>query len=270
MKIVTVIQARLGSSRLPGKVLAPVLDRPLLELMLERVRSARLVGSVVVAIPTGKADRPLAELCKMLNVNCFAGDEDDLLDRHYQAGKLHCADAVVKIPSDCPLVDPRVIDKVLGFYLSNPDNWDFVSNLHPPSWPDGNDVEVMSMAALKQAWREAERPLEREHTTPFFWENPDRFRVGNVRWDRGIDLSGTHRWTLDYAEDLQLISTVFERLYPRNPRFGLDDVLQLLEADPELARLNERFNGVNWYRHHLDELRTVSADQTRLLEGEAN
>src|SRR5690606_10660564 len=122
----------------------------------------------------------------------------DLLERHYKAGLKFNADAIVKIPSDCPLIDPLVITKVINYYKNNTNKFDYVSNLHPPSYPDGNDVEVISMNALKEAYNNAKKIFEREHTTPYIWENPDLFRIGNIKWETGFDFSMTHRWTIDY------------------------------------------------------------------------
>ncbi len=263
VRVITVIQARTGSSRLPGKVLRPLLGKPLLARLVERVKSAGLVGTVVVATTQLRQDDPIQAVCRAEGVPCYRGHATDLLDRHYRAGQLFGAEAVVKIPSDVPLIDPQIIDRVLGVYLADPDAYDYVSNLHPPTYPDGNDVEVMTMAALEIAWREAKRDFEREHTTPYLWENPDRFRLGNVTWETGLDYSMLHRWTIDYEEDYHLIRTVYERLYPQKPLFGLDDILALLDREPEIGTLNARYAGVNWYRHHLNELRTITPAQTR-------
>ena len=263
--ILTVVQARMGSSRLPGKVLLPLAGQPLLVRMVERVQRSRLAGTVVVATTTEAADDAVAACCTTHGLACFRGDALDLLDRHYQAARQYRADVVLKIPSDCPLIDPAVIDQVLGVYLENPDQYDFVSNLHPATFPDGNDVEIMRFEALKTAWHEARRPLEREHTTPYFWENPDRFRLANVGWATGQDFSMSHRWTIDYPEDYEFIKAVYEALHPSKPAFGLDDILRLLENRPDIAQLNAHFAGVNWYRNHLDELKTVDSSQTKQL-----
>ncbi len=262
-EIVTVIQARTGSTRLPNKVLRPLAGKPLLAQMVERVLASARAGTVVVATTTDPADDPIEALCRAEGYHCYRGDANDLLDRHYQAGRLFNAGAVVKIPSDCPLIDPAIIDRVIGFYLDHPGAYDYVSNLHPATYPDGNDVEVMSAAALETAWREATRPLEREHTTPYLWENPERFRIGNITWESGRDYSMSHRWTIDYEEDYRFIAAVYDALYPTNPTFGLEDILAFLDAHPEVGVLNAHLAGVNWYRHHLDELKTVSAAQTR-------
>ncbi|HOU40583.1 MAG TPA: glycosyltransferase family protein [Promineifilum sp.] len=257
-RVVTVVQARTGSTRLPNKVLRPLAGSPLLVRMVERVRAARLAGTVVVATTTAPDDDPIADLCRAEGWPCFRGDPLDLLDRHYQAGLAYGATAVAKIPSDCPLIDPAIIDRVLGHFLDHPGAFDFVSNLHPASYPDGNDVEIMTLDALATAWREATRPLEREHTTPYLWENPDRFRLGNVLWETGLDYSKSHRWTIDYEEDYQFIRAVYEALYPANPRFGLGDILAYGESHPHVAALNSAYAGEYWYRHHPGELKTVS------------
>jgi spore coat polysaccharide biosynthesis protein SpsF len=264
--MLTLIQARRGSSRLPDKVSLDLCGRPLLVRQVERVQRAKLVGRVAVITTTDASDDALVELCQQYDIEVFRGSALDLLDRHYQAA-LHFGETegVVKIPSDCPLIDPAIIDKVLGVYKETAGQYDFVSNLHPATYPDGNDVEAMTFAALETAWREAQRPLEREHTTPFFWENPDRFRLANVTWETGLDYSMSHRLTIDYAADYEFIKAVYETLYPTNPNFGLDEILTLLKQRPDIYALNADLAGVNWYRNHLDELKTVDAGNTKQL-----
>jgi spore coat polysaccharide biosynthesis protein SpsF len=265
MNIVTVIQARRGSTRLPDKVMLPLAGAPLLVRMAERVRAARLAGTVVVATTTDAHDDAVEVLCEAAGLTCFRGHPTDLLDRHYQAGRAYGADVVLKIPSDCPLIDPAVIDRTIARFLERPGTFDFVSNLHPPTYPDGNDVEIMPMAVLETAWREAEKPHEREHTTPFIWDRPERFRLGNVAWESGLDYSMSHRFTIDYREDYEFIRAVFEELYAENPLFGLADILRLLEEKPEIYAINAHLAGVNWYRNHLGDLKTISSEQTKTI-----
>ncbi len=257
MKIVTVVQARTGSSRLPEKVMMDVCGAPLLIRMLERVAASKHKGLLVVATSTESEDDPIEKLCLDYGYECYRGSLNDLLDRHYKAALKYNADAVVKIPSDCPLIDPEVIDKVLLHFINNQPEADFVSNLHPPSWPDGNDVEIMKMSVLETAWREAERKLEREHTTPFIWENPERFNIKSVLWERGLDYSSSHRWTIDYIEDYHFIKTVYEKLYTANPLFSCDDILSLLDKEPQIAGLNDKYAGDYWYLNHFDELKNI-------------
>jgi spore coat polysaccharide biosynthesis protein SpsF len=262
-----VIQARAGSTRLPGKVLLPLAGAPLLQRVIERVAAAKTPISIVVATTPSPADDPLVEIARAAGVGCFRGHPTDLLDRHYHAALAAGADVVVKIPSDCPLLDPRVIDRVLGFFHDEPGGHDFVSNLHPPTYPEGNDVEVMTFAALEQAFREADRASDREHTTPFLWERPERFRLGSVVWEKGRDYSMIHRFTVDYPADYAFVRAVYDKLWtPGSPLFSLDDILALLVARPDIFALNHEHAGVSWYRRHRGERRTVRAATTRALE----
>jgi spore coat polysaccharide biosynthesis protein SpsF len=266
-RVLIVVQARVGSTRFPGKILQDLGGRPMLLRMLQRLQAVRHAVDLVVATTTEARDEPIVRLCGSAGVPLFRGHPTDLLDRHYQVALTWRAAAVAKIPSDCPLIDPVAVDDVLTRFERG--DADYASNLHPATWPDGNDVEVMRFEVLQAAWREARLPMEREHTTPFIWERPERFHLANVTWG-GIaptgssDCSMSHRWTVDYPEDYLLIRAIFEELYPLSPLFGVGEILNLLHRKPELAALNARHRGVNWYRHHLHELKTVDARQTRV------
>lgn len=266
MNLLVVVQARTGSSRLPNKIFLPLAGKPLLQRQLERIQAASAPFELIVATTTDPSDDAVRDLCKAIGVKCFSGHPTDLLDRHYQAALREKAGAVVKIPSDCPLIDPRVIDRVLNTFLQRYEHVDFVSNLHPPTYPDGNDVEAMPMTILEIAWREAKKNYEREHTTPFIWEQPERFRLMNVVWETGLDYSKSHRFTIDYPEDYEFIKAVYDELWTaHSPIFSLGDILQLLDAKPELLRINQKYAGVNWYRHHLGELKTITAKDTKQI-----
>lgn len=265
IKIVTLIQARTSSSRFPKKILMPLAGKSLLQRMVERVLNSTETGNVVVITTTDFTDNIIEDICSENKFKVYRGHPSDLLDRHFNAALEYNADAVVKIPSDCPLIDPDIITKVIKYYLDNSDKYDYVSNLHPATYPDGNDVEIMSMTALKVAWENASKDFEREHTTPYIWENPDSFRIGNVEWETGQDYSMTHRFTIDYTEDYLFIKTIYDELYESNPDFSLIDILNLLERKPEIKKLNDKFIGVNWYRNHLNELKSISENQTKLI-----
>lgn len=262
------MQTRMGSTRLPGKALLPLAGKPLFVQQASRMKASRFLQTIVVATSTDTADEIIETTCMHENLLCYRGHATDLLDRHFQAALQYNADVVIKMPSDCPLIDPAVIDEVLSYYLEHADDFDFVSNLHPASWPDGNDVEIMSMAALTKAWQEARKPMEREHTTPYFWENPQLFRIGNVSMPGGNDYSMRYRFTIDYKEDYHFIQAVYDALYNINPSFTVSDIITLLEQRPDIYAINAAFAGVNWYRHHLDELTTISANQTKQLSNE--
>jgi spore coat polysaccharide biosynthesis protein SpsF len=229
--------------------------------------ASKLKGTLVVATTLNEEDNVIEDICTTENIYCYRGSALDLLDRHFQTAKLFEADVVVKIPSDCPLIDPDIIDRVIGHFLDNNGAFDYVSNLHPASYPDGNDVEVMTMKALGEAWKYASRPLEREHTTPYIWENPGRYHIENVKMEGSVNYSMTHRWTIDYKEDYEFIKTVFEVLHMYNPSFRIHDILELLDRNPELMKINGHLAGVNWYRDHLEELKTIKPEQTKILNG---
>ncbi len=258
MTTLVVVQARMGSSRLPGKVLLPVAGRPMLERMLERLRAASFPFELCVATSHLAQDEPIRELCGKIGVDVVSDHPTDLLERHLAAARACQADVVVKIPSDCPLIDPGVVDRVLEHYAAHARELDFVTNLHPPSWPDGNDVEVMPIGVLEQAAAEAQRPFEREHTTPFIWDNPERFRIGNVSWGGGRDLSKTLRFTVDYPEDHELVARIYAELWSEaRPAFSLDEILELLQSQPEIARINARWSGQSWHLAEVAQLRSV-------------
>jgi spore coat polysaccharide biosynthesis protein SpsF len=264
-KIVIVVQARMSSSRLPGKVLLPILGKSLLYRMIERLRMVRHQVQIVIATSTDDKDDAIETEAAAIGVPCYRGSLDNCLDRHYQASLQYDADVVIKIPSDCPLIDPLIIDEVLDFYFAHEGEYDFVNNLHPATWPDGNDVEIMTMACLEKNWKEASRPLELEHTTPYIWENPGKFKIANVTWSSGLDYSMSHRFTIDYPHDYDFINRVYQELYPEKVNFSCDDILALLSKKPEIYQINADYAGVNWYRNHLAELKTVGAQQTKSL-----
>ncbi|HKN18897.1 MAG TPA: glycosyltransferase family protein [Dissulfurispiraceae bacterium] len=259
------MQTRTGSTRLPAKALLPLGGKPLFVRLVERVRQAALSGDVVVATTYDEADNIIEHLCLKESIPCFRGHPQDLLDRHYQAAAWYGADVVVKIPSDCPIIDVRIIDRVLAFFVYHTGQFDYVSNLHPATYPDGNDVEVFTMEALMTAWKNAGKDFEREHTTPYFWENPEHFRIGNVFWETGLDYSMSHRWVLDYEEDYKVIQTLYDALSEDDPFFGIKAILSFLDQNPLISELNAKYAGVNWYRHHIEALRTIKPAQTKLL-----
>ena len=229
--ILGILQARASSRRLPGKVLKPILGRPMLERQIERLRRARRMDALVVATSSDASDDPIAALCESLAVDCFRGSLDDVLDRFCQAARPHAPRAVVRLTGDCPLADPEVIDSLIEAQARS--GCDYTTNTLPPRRiPDGLDAEVIAMSCLTAAWRDAALPSEREHVTPFIYNHPERFRL--ERQDQPSDLSHL-RWVVDEPEDFAFIAAVYEALYPTNPAFTTADVLTLLEARPDIA-----------------------------------
>ncbi len=265
LKILIVIQARTASTRLPDKILLPICEKELLVRMVERVKASDFGENVVVATTINEKDNEIINICQREKFKYFRGDENDLLDRHFHAALHYDADIIVKIPSDCPLIDTKIINRVINYFLDNYNKFDFVSNLHPQSYPDGNDVEVMRFDVLETAWRKSKIPFQREHTTPYIWDNPDKFRIGNVKWETGLNYSMTHRFTIDYLEDYEFIKAVYDELYNKNKLFGLNDILNLLNNKPEIYEINKKYAGVNWYRSYINDLRTVTRNETNII-----
>jgi spore coat polysaccharide biosynthesis protein SpsF len=232
--IVAIVQARMSSSRLPGKVVMPILGKPMLALQIERLRRCTRIDRLVVATSRRADDDPIVNLCGTQAQPVFRGSLDNVLDRFYQAAKTHGATHVVRLTGDCPLADPECIDDLIRFYVRT--GCDYASNCRPPTLPDGLDAEIFSFKTLELAWREAVEPFEKEHVVPFIIKNPQRFRVANFRYHR--DLSHL-RWTVDEPEDFELIRRIYEALYPENPAFNLKDILRFLERHPELTNINQ-------------------------------
>jgi len=229
-----VLQARMSSRRLPGKVLEPIGGEPMLGRQIERVRHAANLDALVIATSTHSADDPIARLGASLALPVHRGSLDDVLERVHGAAAELGADHVVRLTGDCPLADPAVIDACIELHRDG--GYDYTSNVHPPTWPDGLDVEVITRDALDEACREANTPVEREHVTWFIHHHPERFWIGNLARDDDRSLL---RWTVDEPEDLELVREINDALYdPTNPVFSTEDVLALLERRPELAAIN--------------------------------
>lgn len=234
MTTLIIVQARMTSTRLPGKVLLPLAGEPMLTRLVQRLRRVRLADGIVIATTTNATDNPIAALCETLGVPCHRGSEHDVLSRYADAAREHSADVVVRITSDCPLIDPALIDQVIEVYEQG--DSDYVSNMLPPTWPYGMAVEVFSAAALAQTHAEATQAAEREHVTPFIYWHPERYRLRNVA--SPVDLSH-HRWTVDTPEDYELVRRLFESLISTHPEFTQADILALLEAHPDWLAINQ-------------------------------
>ncbi len=235
----TIIQARVSSTRLPQKVIKKIEGKTVLEhviLRTERIKTYNY-NKLILATTDKKDDDILENIAKKLNVFVFRGAESDVLDRYYQTAKLFKIDPIMRITADCPFLDPKIAEKVLDFYFQG--DYDFVSNIHPPTFPDGMDVEIFNFKSLEKSWREAELLSEREHLTSYILKNPKIFRIGNVTYNNK-DLSGL-RLTLDEKEDLILIRKIYKELYNKNPFFGLEEILELFRRKPRLIKINQKF-----------------------------
>ncbi len=234
MRVVAIIQARMGSTRLPGKVLLDLAGEPMLARDMNRLSRAETLDDVVIATTVESADDAIVNLCQERDWPYFRGSEEDVLDRYYRAAQEYQADAVVRVTSDCPLIEPQVVDRVVREFLERQPEVDYAANTLPPrTFPRGLDTEVMRFDALERAWREDENPAWREHVTPYIRRHPDRFQSYGVSNDE--DLSHM-RWTVDTPEDLAFVRRIYEHF--GHDRFSWRKVLTLLEAHPEWLDIN--------------------------------
>ena len=231
--ISVIIQARLGSTRLPGKTLIEIAGRPMLGHVVDRVRRIAGVEQIIIATTTKPNDQAIVSFAEAEGLPVYTGSEEDVLDRFYQAARLFKASIIIRITPDCPLLDVAVSEQVLTRFLQG--DVDYASNTNPPTFPDGLDTEVFSFAALEQTWHEAKLPSEREHVTAYMWKNSGKFRLANV--SNSTDLSAL-RWTVDEPRDLAFVRAVCNHLDPTTTSFGMAEVLALLQAQPELYQLN--------------------------------
>ena len=235
MKIVAIVQARTGSTRLPGKVLLNLMGEPMLVHEMARIGRSERITSTMVATTDLPADDRIVDLCKTQGWQYCRGSEQDVLDRYYQCARKTGADAVVRLTSDCPLIEPAVIDRVIEKFLQDSPHLDYVSNVFPPrTFPRGLDTEVFSFAALEKSWKEDKNPLLREHVTQYIVQNPEKFRTAGIT--NSHDLSD-FRWTVDTKEDFRLVTEIYS--YFGHNRFTLNDVLSLIEERPELRLINQ-------------------------------
>lgn len=233
-KTVIIVQARMTSTRLPRKVLLEVLGKPLLGYQIERLRRVALADDVVVATTDRVTDQPLVDFCRRHGVSFYRGSEADVLSRYYEAACGHEADTIVRVTSDCPLIDYRVIDRVIKAHREAP-GVEYTSNTLKRTYPRGMDCEVFSFGALETAHREAREQPEREHVTPFLYRRPERFWLHSVTYHED---HSRHRWTVDTQEDFELIRCMLEALSDKMPDFSLEDCLELIACNPDWETIN--------------------------------
>ncbi len=232
LRVIGIIQARMSSTRLPGKVLMTPAGQPMLVRVVRRTSQARRLDRVVLATTTSHEDDTIVKLSGASGWSTFRGSEEDVLDRYYEAAREYQADGIARITSDCPLIDPGIIDEIVRRFLRG--QWDYVSNtLEPRSFPRGLDVEVFSFDALERAWREDTNPAWREHVTPYIYRHPELFRLHGVTND--TDYSHM-RWTVDAPEDLEFVRKIYDHF--GHDRFRWKEVIDLLEQHPEWLEIN--------------------------------
>jgi spore coat polysaccharide biosynthesis protein SpsF len=255
--ILAILQARVSSTRLPGKVLKPLRGAPMILRQIERLGRSSLIDELLVATSTDSSDTPLADVCLTHGVNCFRGNLDDVLDRFYQAARSLdplVPNHIVRLTGDCPLIDPTLIDQVIQFHLDGA--YDFTSNALTPTFPDGLDTEIFTWPTLEQTWQVAKRSSEREHVTSYM-ETSEQFSRGNFY--AAPDRSAL-RWTVDEPEDFQFVEEVYKALYSENSAFSSEDIYSLLARKPELSAINQAYHRNEGYLKSLQDDELVVHD----------
>jgi len=246
-KITVMIQARTGSSRLPGKVLSNIENKPMIWYVINRVKKIKSVEQIVLITTKEKNDQVLLDIAKTEGIIGFAGDTDDVLNRHYQCALQISADPIIRITGDCPVIDPNLVEEMLQSFLKN--DFDYVSNVHPATYPDGLDTEIFSFQTLEKTALNAKLKSEREHVTPYIEKNPKLFKINNFENDENL----SHiRLTVDQKEDLELIQKIYSEMAPKND-FGLNSILDLKYKFPEIFKINSKYKRNEGYLKSLRE-----------------
>ena len=231
-KITVMIQARTGSSRLPSKVLTKIENEPMIWHVINRAKKIKSVQQITLITTRNKNDKILLKIAKDNGIIGFSGDAHDVLNRHYQCALRYDADPIIRITSDCPLIDPNVVEEILQFYLTH--DYDYVSNTIIPTYPDGLDTEIFSFTALKRCVMNAKWNSEREHVTPYMKNNPEKFKIFN--YENKKDLS-RFRWTVDEKRDLQFVRAIYSKMKPKTI-FSMQEILKIISKNPNLLKIN--------------------------------
>jgi len=246
-KITVMIQARTGSSRLPGKVLSKIENKNMIWHVINRVKKIKSVQQIALITTNEESDQILLDISKDEDIIGFAGDETNVLNRHYQCALKISADPIIRITSDCPIIDPYLVEEMLQFFLTH--NYDYVSNIHPATYPDGLDVEIFSFQTLEKTFLDAKLNSEKEHVTPYMEKHPELFNTFN--FENNEDLSNI-RLTVDQKEDLELIQNLYSVMSPKND-FGLNEIKDIFSKNPELFRINSKYRRNEGYLKSLKE-----------------
>ena len=235
MKIGIIIQARMGSSRLPGKILKEIDGKSLLELQYKRLIHSEKAEKIIIATSDNKIDDCIEVLCKKLNILYFRGSEDNVLDRFNKAAEYFDLDVIVRSNGDCPFIDSKIIDKLIEIWQLNAPKYDYISNILEDTFPLGMHIEVFTKKALEKTLEENITKEDKEHVTPFIYRNPSKFNLLNI--ENNTNLSD-YRWTIDYQEDFEFVKEIYKRFGVNNSSFGMQDIIKVLEREPQLSMIN--------------------------------
>ena len=234
--ITCIIQARMGSTRLPGKTMERITkDKSVIDFVVEQLKFSKIIEKIIVAIPDSIEDDVTYNHLLSKKIQTYRGSLKNVLDRYYQCAKNISSSVIVRVTADCPLIDPEIVDKVITKFIKN--KFDYVSNTHPRTFPYGTETEVFSFNALEKAWNETRNDFDREHVTPYFYKNPNKFSIGNVIQEKN---QSNYRWTIDYNEDLELVKYIANNIIKKP--ILTSDIINLIIKNPNLLKINESHN----------------------------
>ena len=234
--ITCIIQARMGSTRLPGKTMEKITkDKRVIDFVVEQLKFSKIIEKIIVAIPDSIEDDVTYNHLLSKKIQTYRGSLKNVLDRYYQCAKNISSSVIVRVTADCPLIDPEIVDKVITKFIKN--KFDYVSNTHPRTFPYGTETEVFSFNALEKAWNETRNDFDREHVTPYFYKNPNKFSIGNVIQEKN---QSNYRWTIDYNEDLELVKYIANNIIKKP--ILTSDIINLIIKNPNLLKINESHN----------------------------
>ena len=234
--ITCIIQARMGSTRLPGKTMEKITkDKRVIDFVVEQLKFSKMIEKIIVAIPDSTEDDVTYNHLLSRKIQTYRGSSKNVLDRYYQCAKNIHSSVIVRVTADCPLIDPEIVDKVITKFIKN--KFDYVSNTHPRTFPYGTETEVFSFNALEKAWNETRNDFDREHVTPYFYKNPNKFSIGNVIQEKD---QSNYRWTIDYNEDLELVKYIANNIIKKP--ILTNDIINLIIKNPNLLKINESHN----------------------------
>ena len=247
-KISCIVQARVNSKRLPGKILMPVFGKSLLQHLLERLKKLKTIDDLIVATTKHKLDDQTAKIAKLINVKIYRGDEHNVLKRYYDCAKINKSSVIIRVTADCPLIDIKYINELLKIFLKN--DYDYLSNLDLNYLPDGFHCEIFNFRSLEKAQKLAKSKFDREHVTSFLWSNPKIFSIYHYWGKKLKNHSKKIRLTLDYYEDYVLIKKIFEKLYKKNKFFSLAEITTFLRKNKSFLKINEKYHKLQWKKFH--------------------
>ena len=228
-----IIQARMGSSRLPGKVMMNIDEKnTLLHYVVQQLKFSKLANNIIIATTTSEKDDNIVDFATKMNLKHFRGEVDNVLDRYYQCAKNFSISTIVRISADDPLIDPTIVDRVIEKFYSN--SYDYVSNTNPRTFPQGNEIEVFSFETLEFAWKNAKKISEKEHVTPYIYNNKEKFRMANVENSKNLS---SLRWTVDTQNDLDLVRLIISKI--QKMPILMTDIIDVLTKEPHLLDINK-------------------------------